>query len=233
MRVDARAVLRLALAGAAFAAATPAAAQESWYASISGGQSITDDGLVANRESTIHDATNIRTAFDDKGNAWRASLGWRFHPNLAVEAGYSSFGKTTMDTRFVVPLGATQAGRVYTDRKVEGFGIDLVASWPILEHFALLARLGYFAGSTETTTTLSGDVVFTDGTPGTTRTNKSRENLTKGGLGLEWLFSRDASMRIEWERLGNAGKPFAPGATGTTGEADVDAVLVGLVWRFR
>ena len=133
---------------------------------------------------------------------------------------------------FVVPLGPTQAGKVFTDRKVHGFGIDLVGTWPVLEHFALLARIGCFRAETENTTTLSGDVVFSDGTPGTVRTNKSRENLPKAGFGLEWLLSKEATVRLEWERLANAGKPFAPGVTGTTGEGDVDAVTIGLVWRF-
>jgi len=227
-----RAIAAAALVSAALGALPATAQQTPWYLGLSIGESKTDSALVTNRESNITYAYNFSTAFDSKDTAWRALLGYRFHQNLAVEAGYADYGRTRMITTFNVQVGATGAGAILTDRDVKGFGADLALTWPVMDDFALLARLGYFRAESKATATLSGDVVFSDGTPGTTRTNTNRENLAKFGLGVEWLFAKNAGMRLEWERLPKVGTPLEGGASGRTGEADVDAYTIGVVWRF-
>jgi hypothetical protein len=39
-------------------------------------------------------------------------------------------------------------------------------------------------------------------------------------------------MRLEWERYAKVGKAFEIGGSGTTGEADTDTLMVGVVFRF-
>jgi hypothetical protein len=79
---------------------------------------------------------------------------------------------------------------------------------------------------------ITGNVVFSDGSPGTTRANTSKEGVARYGLGVEWQFMKNAGMRLEWERLADVGKAFAGGVSGSTGEADQDAYTIGVVFRF-
>jgi opacity protein-like surface antigen len=52
------------------------------------------------------------------------------------------------------------------------------------------------------------------------------------GVGADWAFRPNVSLRLEWDRFDKVGKPFAVGGSGTTGEADTDAWMLNLVFRF-
>ena len=214
-------------------AAVPAFAQHGWYGGLSAGQSTTDSSLVSNREATITNAADIRTNFDDKDNAWKAMVGYRILPWLSLEANYADYGSTKMDTTFTVPGGATGFGGVVVDRKVKGFGVDAVLSAPVMgERLSVFGRIGAVRVETKADATLSGDTFFTDGEPGNTRSNKSKETVTRFGVGLDYAFTPKIAARLEWERLTDVGRKFEGGVTGTTGEADLDMWSLGVVFRF-
>ena len=230
-------VARLAptfVAIAAFGAiASPALAQSrGWYAGIAAGQSRTSSEVVSNQESTITLATDAHTDFDANGNAWKAFGGYRLNSLFAVEVGYADLGSHRLNTAFlggVPPLPAA----VETRRRISGFGADLVLAAPLGPRFSVFGALGAFRSHVVADIALDGNVVFTSGDSSErSRTNTRNETVTHYGVGGQWMFSPATSLRIEWERYANVGKPFEVGATGTTGRADTDLISIGLVQRF-
>ncbi len=228
-----RHVLTLATIAALAAIASPALAQSrGWYGGIAAGQSKTSSDLVSNRESTITLASDIHTDFDDTGNAWKLFGGYRLNGLLAIEVGYADLGSHRMHTTFLggdPPLPAA----VDTRRRISGFGADVVLAAPVGERFSVFGAVGAFRSHLVADAALDGNVVFTSGdSSARSRTTTRDETVTHFGAGGEWRFSPATSLRIEWERYANVGKPFEVGGTGTTGQADTDLISIGLVYRF-
>jgi opacity protein-like surface antigen len=221
------------LATVAALSALPAAAQQSpWYVGLSFGQSKTDDSIVANREATITNAALISSSFDDKDTAWRGLVGYRFNEMFSIEGNYANYGSSKIDTVFITDDGTNRPGGVATTRDVAGFGIDLVLTAPIGDRFSVFGRVGYVRVDVDTNASLSGNTVFNDGTSGTSRDNSIQENVARYGLGFGWNFAPNVTARLEWERLTDVGRPFGAGESNATGEADIDTVMLGVVWRF-
>lgn len=215
------------------AAAAPAAAQLHWYAGITVGQAKTGAELVANRESTITEATDLRTDFDAKDTAWKGFFGLRLNPVVALELAYADLGRHRMHTTMQggqPPLPAA----ISIDRRISGYGVDLVATPPLgWTHVSLFGRIGAFRSRLEAAARLDGNIVFTGGAADERmRATTRRETVLKTGVGGEWWFRPDAALRLEWERYHAVGKPFAIGGSGTTGEADTDVVSLGVMMRF-
>ena len=217
----------------AVAAATPAAAQVSWYAGIAGGRAKTDRELVANRESTLTTASNVSTAFDARDTAWKAFAGVRLNRILALEMSYADLGEHRMLTTLQggdPPFPASIA----IDRRISGYGVDLVATAPLGHpRFDVFARAGAFRSRLEASAALAGNIIFTGGDPNErVRATTHDETVFKFGIGAEWRFAGNAALRLEWERYSSVGKPFAVGGSGTTGEADTDVAFLGVAVRF-
>lgn len=222
------AVVTLSLA----AAAPPALAQAGWYAGASGGQSRTSRDLVANRESTVTLASDFRSDFDDKERAFKATVGYRFRPALAVEVNYSDLGTHRVFSSFLG--GDPPAPASFTlVREVTGVGADVVLSAPLGGQATVFGRVGAFRARLKAGAELDGNVVFTNDDPLERRRSAVKdETVTRFGFGFQWPLAENAWARLEWERYSKIGKAFAVGGTGTTGEADTDALLLGLVFRF-
>ena len=219
-------------AALAIAATSPAVAQVPyWYAGVSGGQSRTSSELVRNRESTVTNAQSVTSDFDATDTAWKAFGGYRFNNMLAIEVSYADLGRDTLTTSTVSTVG--QSGAIRIVRKISGFGADAVLSAPLGTQFTVFGRIGAFRSHLEADAALTGGIEFASGDP----TDRSRsvtqnETVAHAGVGLDWWFRPNAAVRLEWERYKGIGKAFAVGATGTTGEADTDAVSLGVLMRF-
>jgi opacity protein-like surface antigen len=188
-----------------------------WYAGVSAGQSRTSRDLVKNRESTIINATNLETEFDDKDNAWKMGAGYRFNEILAIEVNYADLGKhSTVTTMLAGDAPAFAA--IAIDRKITGFGADLVVSAPLAPRFSLYGRVGAFRSRLEAEATLAGNIVFTNGDPSEThRSTTQNETVLRYGVGAAWEMWRNGALHVEWERYNKVGKAFAIGGSGTTG----------------
>lgn len=226
---------RLAAALAAWiaVAAPQALAQAGWYAAFSGGQSRTSRELVENRESTVTLATDFRSAFDDKDRAFKAAVGYRIWPVLALEASYADLGTHRVHSSFLGGDPPAPAA-IALVREVAGYGADVVFSAPIGSGASVFGRAGAFRARLKASAELDGNVVFTNGDPSERRRSTSKEETVgRFGVGLDWPVARNAWVRLEWERYLEIGKAFEVGGSGTTGEADTDAILAGFVFRFR
>ena len=214
------------------ALAAPAFAQSAWYAGFSAGQSRTSRDLVANREGTVTLASDFSTTFDDKERAFKATLGYQAHRMVAVELSYVDLGAHELFSNF---LGgdAPAPASIRLWREVTGIGGDVVFSAPLGQGATILGRVGAVRTRLKARQDLDGNVVFTGGDPSErSRTTARDETVGHYGIGLQWALDPRASLRIEWERYKAIGKPFEVGGTGTTGEADTDAVMAGVVFRF-
>jgi OmpA-OmpF porin, OOP family len=203
-----------------------------WYVGLSAGQASTSTDLVENRESTIVNAFDIHSDFDRTDTAWKAFAGYRLHRNVAVELGYADLGKTRLSTSL---LGAGVApGSIAINRRIDGWGGDVLLIAPFEpQRFSIFARAGAFRSHLKADATLDGNIVFTNGDPSErTRSTTRDETVLHWGVGGDWEFAPNLSLRLEWERYEKIGKPFAIGGSGTTGEADTDTWMVGVAFRF-
>jgi OOP family OmpA-OmpF porin len=213
-------------------AALPAAAQQwpRWYVGISGGQSDTSNDLVKNRESTIVNGESAGSQFDSTDGAWKIFGGWQMNEMFALEATYADLGSTHLVTETVSTTNVP--GTFDMHRKVDGFGLDGVIKGPFAPGLSAFARGGAFWSRTKSDASLSGGIVFTDDPTARSRSVTYNEAVGHLGIGAEWDFQPNAALRLEWERFFNVGKAFQQGATGTTGEADVDLFTLGVLMRF-
>jgi opacity protein-like surface antigen len=212
--------------------AAPAAAQLSWYAGAAAGQSRTDSELVANRESTLVFARDVRTDFDARDNAWKGFAGARFGRHVALELSYADLGSSRMNTTLLGGDPALPAA-IAIDRKITGVGLDLVGLWPLAaDRLDLFAKVGTFRARLEASASLEGNIEFSGGSGERSRSTSRTESVAHYGLGLQYWMTPGVAIRAEWERYRSIGKPFEVGGSGTTGRADTDAAWVGVVARF-
>ena len=221
------------IAAAALALPAAAAAAGPWYVGLGAGQSSTSTDLVENRESTIINASDIRSDFDRTDTAWKAFAGYRFHRNLAIEASYADLGRAKLTTSL---LGGDNSipGSITINRKLDGYGADLLVIAPFEpQRLSLFARAGAFRTRLREDATLAGNIIFTNGDPeDRSRSVTQNETVFHWGAGADWDVMPNVALRLEWERYNSVGKPFAVGASGTTGEADTDAWMLNVLFRF-
>ena len=152
---------------------------------------------------------------------------------IALELTYADLGEHRMVTTMQggdPPFPASIA----IDRRISGYGLDVVATLPLeWSRVDLFARVGVFRSRLEAKAELAGNIVFTSGDADERVRNTTRdETVLKFGLGADYRLKRNMALRLEWERYASVGKPFAVGASGTTGEADTDVVSLGVTMRF-
>jgi OOP family OmpA-OmpF porin len=221
-------MLSLALA----ALAAPPLAHAGWYGGLGVGNSRTDNELVTNRESTVVNATVSGSNFDDKDIAFKVFGGYRFNSWLAVELNYADLGSSRLVTN-ILTSNPVASGTASLDRKISGFGADVVLSAPIGEQFSVFGRVGAVRSHLEAHTDLFGAIVFTNGNPADReRTVTLNETVTRYGVGADWMFNPNLGLRIEYERWLDVGKKFEIGGSGTTGEADMDFYGISFLYRF-
>src|SRR6185436_11566419 len=82
---------------------------------------------------------------DDKDTAYRVFGGYKFHPNIAVEGGYS-------------PLGETSSSFAGGSLKAEANAWDIVGvgSWPLGNNFSILGKLGFYNAELKASGLVSG-----------------------------------------------------------------------------
>jgi OOP family OmpA-OmpF porin len=120
--------------------------------------------------------------------------GYQMNRVFGVEAGYFDLGKfaftTTTTTAGVPPV----PGRLHSEKKVQGFNLDLVGTLPFTPSFALLGRIGVQNAKASSDFTSSGSALIAS--PGSGK----RETNYKFGAGLQVTFSPAVMLRGDAER---------------------------------
>ena len=164
-------------------------------------------GGTVGRASTDFDAPaplvapGIGFTQDERDTAWKLFGGYQFHRNFAIEGGYYDLG--SYDYGYAAPGGAGNS-------RYRGLNLDLVGTLPVTDRFSAFARVG--AAYTRARTTFGG--------VGRTESDWG----PKVGLGVEYAFTPQLSVRGEWERY-RVDEPVR-------GRGNIDVASIGLVYRF-
>jgi OmpA-OmpF porin, OOP family len=129
----------------------------------------------------------------DSATGGKLLLGYSFNSNIAVEAGYLTFGSAGF-----------RSGIVSGTIEVDGFNASLVMRAPMNDQLSLHGKVGYFDGKAKAS---AGNFGASD-----------RGSDPSYGLGLTYMFNKNAGARLEWDRVGS-------------GDA-IDLVSAGVVFKF-
>lgn len=146
-------------------------------------------------------APGIGFSQDERDTAWKLFGGYQFHRNFAIEGGYYDLGS--------YDYGYAGAGGTGNSR-YQGLNLDLVGTLPVTDRFSAFARVG--AAYTRSRTVFGG----------VGRTE--RDWGPKVGVGIEYAFTPQLSVRGEWERY-RVNEPVR-------GRGNIDVASIGVVYRF-
>jgi OOP family OmpA-OmpF porin len=123
------------------------------------------------------DATALGfTSCDEKDRAWKLFGGYRFHPNIAVEGGYSDLGK----------YSASIGGATVT-AKVKAFELHALGIFPVWRGLSLYGKAG-----------LARWDIDAAATGGLTASDKGTDFTF--GFGAQYDFTPNLGARVEWQR---------------------------------
>jgi OOP family OmpA-OmpF porin len=164
-------------------------------------------------QSEVQDFCDGVPGCDDTDTAWKFFGGYQINPNFSIEAGYTDLGKSRVN--------ATGPGGT-VDATVEATALEFVGvgSLPLGNQFSLFGKLGIYRAEVEQR---GSAVVF--GTPIPLDADDSNTDLTFG-FGVKFDLTRNFAVRGEWQRYSDVGGS-------DIGEADVDVISVGIVFRFQ
>lgn len=141
---------------------------------------------------------------DDKDTAWKIYGGMEMNEYISMEVGYVDLGTIN----YSAPAGS---------RKTTGAIIQVVGTYALNPSFTLMARGGMNILNTEVNGALAATSVNNSG---------NTDVVWSAGLGAQYNFNKTVGLRMEWERYFEAGDPT------DTGEADIDLVSAGVVFKF-
>ena len=198
------------------------AADPGWYVGINAGQSKFDTSASKEQADLARlGITATGTTIDDTDTGWKLFAGYQFNPNFAVEGGYVDLGKVNFSTRVTAvgttPTNIALSGDVKTKN---GLFIDAVGIVPLQNNFSLFGRLGIYSIKTEASGSASSGAVTASAS------ESSTDSDLHWGIGAGYDFTKNVGARLEWERFNNVGNKDK------TGEANVDLLSVGIVYKF-
>jgi len=194
--------IRIAIAGAALAAALPAFAQQPaymspWYIGVGVGQ-----GQLNTDSNAFNKVNNISVG--SRETTYTVRGGWRFAPWAAIELAYYDLGKYDFHAR---PAGTTVD--IDGEAKAKSWGVSFVGILPI-QQFDLYGRIGWVSTKTE----VNASNNLTVGSP-LNRSDKRSEATY--GVGGRWNFLPQWGVFAEWMKNDNV---------------SVDSYLIGIDYRF-
>ena len=143
---------------------------------------------------------------DDSDTAFKIFGGYSFNKNWAAELGYSDLGSAKISD----PTGSAEI-------KATAWDLAAVFSWPFSSSgFSVFGRAGLYMGETKFSGDASGSKTTTD--------------LTYG-IGGQYDFSRNLGLRAEWQRFSKM--KAHDDSTGDDSTGDVDALTIGVIYRFQ
>ena len=142
---------------------------------------------------------------EDEDTVWKIFGGHQFNPYLGVE-----FALVDLNDRPVTVTGLGSA-----NAKFRIFELTLLGTLPITQRAAVYAKAGLFHWDV--------DFELAAGASGYADANGNDYTY---GLGVKYQFSRNAALRLEWQRYNDVGDP------GTTGQFNADVFGIGALFRF-
>lgn len=148
------------------------------------------------------------TSCDDSDTAWKVYGGLEVNEYISMEVGYIDLGE--------VGYSGAKTG----SRETHGMTLQLVGTYVVNPSLTLIGRGGMNILNTEVNGTIAG-------TPN--NNTGDTDVVWSAGLGAQYNFTPSVGLRMEWERYFKTGDSAFNGGTG---EADVDLLSAGLVFKF-
>jgi hypothetical protein len=168
--------------------------------------------------------TEEHSSFDDSDTAFALVAGYRFTPHLAVEGGYTKFGKISYTSRASgnLPL---EPGTLNTsiESETSGFSFAAVGTLPLSRDWEVFAKGGVLLASSKITLRIDATGTQFIPVPGDfdgSLTDDTAE--TFAAIGISRRVFEIYDLRLEYQRV------FAAGTFDTGGAGDLDAALLGL-----
>jgi OOP family OmpA-OmpF porin len=161
------------------------------------------------------DICSASDSCDDKDTAWKIYGGMEMNEYISMEVGYVDMGKVHYDG-YTALTGTPLSGTRY----VNGMIIDVLGTYMINPSFTLMAKGGMNILNAEVNGTIAQ-------TP--TENTGDTDVAWSFGVGAQYNFTPAVGLRLEWERFFEVG---SPAYNGGTGEADIDLLSAGLVYKF-
>jgi len=143
---------------------------------------------------------------DKTDTAWKVYGGLEMNEFISMEVGYADLGTV----KYSAPTGT---------RDTQGVIMQLLGTYALNPSFTLLAR----GGMNFLKTDVKGAVAGTSGRA------EDTDIVWSAGVGAQYNFTKAVGLRVEWERYFEAG---SPAFNGGTGEADIDLISAGVVYKF-
>ncbi|HEX6689759.1 MAG TPA: outer membrane beta-barrel protein [Burkholderiales bacterium] len=149
------------------------------------------------------DVSGAGTTCDDKYTTWSILVGYQWNRNLGFEIGYRDLGQAHANG---------PGGSVTSEAKA--FELLAMGILPVGDRFSVYGKFGAYFGESDVVTSVPGVGVATD--------HDSNIDLTYG-VGVQFELTKQFGLRAEWQRYQDM----------STSNIDVDAISIGLIWRFR
>jgi len=147
---------------------------------------------------------------DDSDTAVGAFIGYALNKNFALEAGYIDLGNINS----LVGNDCERQQDVAADPSANGATLSAVARAPFGDKFSVYGKFGAFFWN------MDRDAV------GGLASASDNGVSPLAGIGLGYSFTERVEGRIEYDRF------FDVGENDTTGQTDIDALTLGVAFRF-
>lgn len=197
--------------------ARPAGAEEALYIGVAAAFSRADVDVDKTTASIGQKWVGSPTDVDKKGDGLKVYGGWQFHRHLALEFGYTDFGRVSTYSTLL-----TSTSRDTASVQWDGYGIDASAlgGWHIGEIFSLYARGGASFWDVERK-------IVEDGTAGHVSRSASDSGAAPiAGVGMDVRFMPQGTLRVELQRY------FGIGSEEIGGKRDIDVLSIGAHYHF-
>lgn len=157
--------------------------------------------------------TGLSSSLDKRDTGYKVQVGYQFNQNFALEGGYVDLGKASYSANYT-------GGSATANVEASGLNVSALGIMPINESFSVFGKLGVIRAkveengiATDTGGSASGSASSTDWKP-------------NFGIGGTYNINTQLGIRAEYERFNQLGD------SDTTGEADVDLLSAGVVYKF-
>jgi OmpA-OmpF porin, OOP family len=153
------------------------------------------------------------STLDKHDTGFKVGLGFKVHPNFAIEAGWNDLGTAT----YKATVGSLN---LKEDIKASGFSVAALALVPLNRQFTLFGKFGTINAKVEASASATGP----GGAAFVSESDTSWAPLY--GVGLMFRVNEKFAIRGEYEKFHNLGDP------NTTGEGDVTLLSIGAQFSF-
>lgn len=182
-----------------------------------------DELAVGSFESAGATVLDGSSTFDDKGTPWSIVGGYRFGSYIGAEIGYLNLGEAQYRSQGeIIPPGTFTVTDATLDLDLSARGptLALVGFLPLSERFDLQARAGVFFADTTI------DIAASVGGGRATDDFSADSQDFYFGIGATFYVTSQFALALDYTTFKDVGDEEE------TGEADVDSLTAGIIYRF-